>query len=418
MDAVAQLQQLGWQWRPDGAGTGAGPGVLFTVKVSGRKRSVFVPLQRVWVTFDHELQAVGCPSSASVGAPFSVGGFFSFVKKAVSSVAQKVVPKVIRKAAEKVHNLAKKAAVTTMKLAMKPAQWVAHATRNIPILNRITGAAGMLGNLPFSTASQLMQGGRIDKVALGQFKQALGATRELAPYIQTVISFVPGIGTGVSAGIGGALALAEGKPITEAMLAAAKSAIPGGPAAQMAFNIAQAALQHKPLDQIAIAALPISDTAKKALVTGIAVAKDLAAGKRVDQVLLDQGTKMLPPQMQKAVQIGIAMGHAKSLQGALGAAAQGAAEIAGHYVAGTKAAQAFASGIRTPAIMSALKNANNARGALTHIVSAAQQGHPQATHIVNALQRQALVQQQLRRVMPSRPQVPHWAALPQIPRFA
>lgn len=391
MEAVAQLQQLGWQWRPDGAGTGAGPGVLFTVRVSGRTRNVFVPLQRVWVTFDQELQRVGCPSAASVGAPFSVGGFFSFIKKAVSNVAKKVVPKAIRNAAAKVANIAKKATLTTLRYAMKPAELVARATRNIPVLGTITRAGGVLANLPAHAASDLVSGRRLDHIAVGQFKDALGATRELAPYVQTVVSFVPGLGTGISAGIGGALALAEGKPITEALISAAKSSLPGGPAAQAAFNVAHSIAQHKPLDQIALAALPISDSAKRALVIGLGAAKDLAAGKRVDHVLLDNATKALPPTLQKAVQVGVALGHAKTLQGALGAAAQGAAQLAGNYANGVQAARLFSQGVRTPAVVNALHQAQASRAALTQIVQHAQQGHPQASHIVNAFQRFARV---------------------------
>lgn len=107
MDEITQIQRLGWEWKPEGIGSGTGPGVLLKVQVNGMLRRVFMPLSRVWVSFDHELQAVGCPSSQSVGAPFSVGGFFSFVKHAVQSVAKKVVPKAIRRAANRVVSVAK-----------------------------------------------------------------------------------------------------------------------------------------------------------------------------------------------------------------------------------------------------------------------------------------------------------------------
>lgn len=383
-DQIARLQKLGWEWRQNG--------VILRVQVSGRNMQVFVPLARVWVTFDQELAAVGCPLAPhSVGEPFSVGGFFSSIAKAVTSVAphklvKKVLPKSITKAINKVEGVAKKYAVKSLQLTMKPAQLIAHATRNVPILNTITRASEVLTNLPNNAAAQLIQGKRIDQVAIGNLKRAIGATRELAPYVQTVISFVPGIGTGVSAGIGGALALAEGRPITEAILMAAKSAIPGGPAAQMAFNVAQGLAQHKPIDQLAIAALPISDQAKKALIVGVSAAKDLAAGKRVDQALIDNATKLLPPAVQKAVQVGVAMGHAKSLQEAMMTGAKQAAGLALQYAAGSDAAKKFMSGIRTPAIVQAMQRAATAKGAMTNILRQAQGGHPNAFHIVNALQ--------------------------------
>lgn len=381
MDAVASIQRLGWEWRPDGAGTGAGPGVQFTIQMSGRQQRVFVPLSRVWVIFDQELQRVGCVGAASVGAPFSVGGFFSFVKKAASSVAKavnKVVPKAIKRAAAKVVNVAKSAVQT-----------VAKTIKRIPVLGTIAGAAAALALLPAVATSQLLQGKRIDRIAIGQFKSALSNVKTLAPYVQTVVSFVPGVGSGISAGLGGALALAEGQSITQAVEAAVKSAIPGGPAAQAAFSVASGVMQGKPIDQIAINALPIGNTEKDLLRRGLSVAKDLAAGKRVDQVLLDQALKQLPPQLQKAVQIGTAIGHAKNLQSALGAAAQGAQQLAGDYAKGLPAARAFKMGDRSPAVMNALQRANASRSALTQIVQRAQQGHPQATHIVRALQRPA-----------------------------
>lgn len=385
MDAVASLQRLGWEWRPDGAGTGAGPGVQFTIQVSGRSQRVFVPLSRVWVIFDQELQRVGCVGAAQVGAPFSVGGFFSFVKKAASSVAKgfkqtvnKVVPKAIRRAAGKVVAVAKKAVSS-----------VANAIKKIPVLGTIAGAAASLALLPAVAASQLLQGRRIDHIAIDQFKRTVAGVKTLAPYVQTVISFVPGVGTGISAGLGGALALAEGKNITQAVEAAVKSSIPGGPAAQAAFSVASGVMQGKPIDQIAINALPIGNAEKDLLRRGLSVAKDLAAGKRVDQVLLDQAIKQLPPALQKAVQVGTAIGHAKNLQGALGAAAHGAQQLAGDYAKGLPAARAFAAGNRSAAVVAALHRAQASKDALAKIVSKAKQGHPQANHIMRALSRSA-----------------------------
>jgi len=391
MDPVAQIQRLGWEWRPDGAGTGAGPGVQFSIVMGGRAQRVFVPLSRVWVIFDQELQRVGCVGAASVGAPFSVGGFFSFIKKAASSVVKgakgavsRVVPKAIKRAVSKVVNTAKAAANT-----------VARNVARIPVLGKAINAASSLMLLPAAAAAQLVQGRRIDHIAIDQLKSAVQNARTVAPYVQTVISVVPGVGTGLSAGLGGALALAEGQSITQAVEAAVKSSIPGGPLAQAAFSVASGAMQGKPIDQIAINALPISNQQKELLHRGLMAAKDLAAGKRVDTVLLDQAVQTLPPQLRKAVQIGTAIGHAKNLQNALGAATHGAAQLASSHAAGVQAAQAFAHGVRSSAVTAALHHAEASKRALAQIVSHAQRGNPQARNIVNALQRQAVPRPQL-----------------------
>lgn len=118
MDGIQSLERLGWSWHQNGIGSGTGPGVMVQAKANGRTIKVFIPLSRVWLTFDEELQRVGCPSAASVGAPFSVGGFFSFVKKAASSiasVAKKVVPKAIQRAATRVVATAKRYGAAAVK---------------------------------------------------------------------------------------------------------------------------------------------------------------------------------------------------------------------------------------------------------------------------------------------------------------
>lgn len=394
MDPIAQLQRLGWEWRPDGAGTGAGPGVLFSVRLSGRDTNVFVPLQRVWMIFDQELARVGCVGCAMVGAPYSVGGFFSSLKKAVSGAVRKVVPKAIQRAATKVVQTAKRAV---------------HAVSRVPVLGTVlraganlTKAGAGLMLLPAIAATQLVDGKRIDRIAIDSLKNSVRNARTVAPYVQTVISVVPGVGTGISAGLGGALALAEGQSITAALEQAVKSSIPGGPLAQAAFSVASGVMQGKPLDQVALNALPIGAAEKAALTRGLHAAKALASGQRVDQVLLDQALRSLPPTVQKAVQIGTAIGHAKNLQGALGAASRGAEQLAGNHAAGIAAARAYQSGVRSPAVLDAMRRATASKAALATIVRHANNGHPQAGHLVRALQRASS------RPAPARPSFPQF----------
>lgn len=382
MDPVAQIKRLGWDWRDDGMGLGLGPGVLLSVWVGNGQQALraFVPLAHVMLAFDQELQSVGCVGAMWVGAPMSVGGFFSFVKKAAKSigkVAKAVVPKAIQKAAS-----------TVVNTAQHYGQAALNVVNKIPILGGITGAAESLALLPATAAKQLVEGKRIDQIALGQFKGALAGAKTLAPYVQTVVSFVPGVGTGIAAGIGAATALAQGQSITEALMAGVKGALPGGPAAQAAFSIASDAMQGKPISTIAIDAIPgVSPQAKQALIQGLGAAKDIASGKNVAMTVLDNAIHQLPPAYQKAVQVGVALGHGKSLQSAAGAAVQGAAQLVAHAAAGSQAAQAFAQGIRTPAVLSAMNNARTAQNALATIVQHAQAGHTQAQNLVSAVQR-------------------------------
>ena len=238
------------------------------------------------------------------------------------------IAKGIGKAAGAVGKVAGKAAKVAATPITAPAHLIAKATKNIPILGTITGAADVIGSTPFRITQQVLEGGNVSKVALGNLKQALSSVKSLAPYVQTVISFVPGVGTGVSAAIGAGLALAEGQSITAAMVAGVKGALPCGAAAQSAFSIAEAAIQRKPIDQIAIAGLPISAQQKELLRNGMQAAKDIASGKNVAKSIVDTAVKGLPPEYAKAVQVGMAMGHAKSLQSALKTgAAEGASYL-------------------------------------------------------------------------------------------
>jgi hypothetical protein len=62
--------------------------------------------------------------------------------------------------------------------------------------------------------------------------------KDIAPYVESVTSLVPGIGPEVAAGLALSCALAEGKPISDAAIEAAAAAVPGGPIAQQAFRAA------------------------------------------------------------------------------------------------------------------------------------------------------------------------------------
>lgn len=373
MDPITQIQRLGWEWADDGLGTGLGPGVVVSVVANGRTLRAFVPLGRVWVTFDRELQAVGCVGCVTVGAPFSSVGFFGFVKKAVKSVGKavsKAVPKAIKKAASTVVSSAKGAA---------------SAITRLPVVGPAVKAYSSLVTLPVQGVQQLVAGKRIDHIALNQFKTALSNARTLAPYAQTVVSFVPGVGQGLSAGIGAAAALSQGKPIDQALIEGVKSSLPGGPLAQAAFSVATDVVQGRPLTSAAINALPIAPAARTALIQGVAAARDLAAGKKVSQVVIDRALQNLPPEVQRAVQVGVAIGQAKNLQTGAVAAVQGATELAAVHSHGVAAAQQYARGVRSAPVIAAMRRAHVAQRALGTVVQQAQRGHPQATNVVNAL---------------------------------
>lgn len=135
-------------------------------------------------------------------------------------------------------------------------------------------------------AMEIARGKRIDR-AFGSGINLAGQTvKEGAPYVQTVLSVVPGLGQGAAMAIGAGVALASGQPISDVMIAAAMSAVPGGP------------------------------LAKQAMEAGLRMTTALAQGKRLDQAALETVRAQLPggPAAKAAFDAGTALATGRSIQ--------------------------------------------------------------------------------------------------------
>ncbi len=217
----------------------------------------------------------------------------------------------------------------------------AHVLVKIPIVGKPLRSVYNLTTGPIDLAMRVAGGARIDHAVMGNLKAQVRDVKVLAPYAQTIVSLVPGVGTGVSAAFSAGIALADGKPLTEAVVSGIKGSLPGGPAAQAAFAVTAAAATGKRLDQAAIAALPISDHEKQALSKAAAVVTDVAKGKRVDHAVFEQAQSALPPAVRDAMQVGVAVGQGVKMQRSIVKSKEGDALI----VRGDKSSGAFASGI-------------------------------------------------------------------------
>jgi hypothetical protein len=124
-------------------------------------------------------------------------------------------------------------------------------------------------------------------------KAGIADVREAVRFAAMVAPFVPGIGTGVGAALGAADALASGQPITKALLAGVRGAIPGGAIAQAAFDTAAQLAQGKRLDQALLTAarnrLP-PGPAQAAFDTGLS----LAQGKKIQDAMVQGAGRLLP----------------------------------------------------------------------------------------------------------------------------
>lgn len=194
-----------------------------------------------------------------------------------------------------------------------------------------------LAMAPVNLATDIViEGKRIDKAVLNNLKGQLREFKQVAPYAQMVFSVVPGVGTGVSACLAAGLALAEGQSIDEVLKAGAIAAIPGGPLVKAAVTMGVETIQRvakgeridlQSLGQtasgIASSALGLPIAAKNALVAGVAVMGTIASGKPIDKILADNAIKALPisdsakKAMTEASAISLDLGHGKRLDTAM-----------------------------------------------------------------------------------------------------
>ena len=188
------------------------------------------------------------------------------------------------------------------------------AISHVPLVGKPLAAVYGVAVAPAALAEDIARGGRIDRALMRSFKDQVADVKTIAPYATQVIAFVPGVGQGVSGVMGAALALADGHPLSEAVVSGIKGAIPGGAIAQSAFSAGAAIAQGKRLDKVALSALPIPDAQKEALGHALSVAEKLGSGKKVTDIALEEAMGKLPPELRKAVQVGVAVGHAAKIQ--------------------------------------------------------------------------------------------------------
>jgi hypothetical protein len=230
---------------------------------------------------------------------------------------------IFKKAAKGIAKGVKGAVKGTVKGVNSAGKAVTKTVSKVPVIGPGLGAVTQLAFAPVSLTTSIVSGERIDKAVLGHLKAQVKSVKAVAPYAQSVITLVPGVGTGVGAALSAGLALADGQPINAALVAGVKGALPGGAVARAAFDVSEAVVRGKPIDKVALAAIPLPPDQKKVLEQGLNVARDLAKGKPVDKAVFERAQKLLPADAQKALSIGIAIGEGQYKQ----AARKGAGEV-------------------------------------------------------------------------------------------
>jgi hypothetical protein len=180
---------------------------------------------------------------------------------------------------------------------------IVHAVEKIPVVGDIVKITGEAYTAPLRIASNIASGARLDHVALAALKDQIKTVKDAAPYAQTVVSLVPGIGTGVSAAIGAGAALAEGQSITEIGKAAIRGALPGGPLAAAGFDAAMKVASGENVLQSTLEStrnLIPEGPGRKAFDIGLAV----ITGEKIQTALANGLVSIAPGQMQEILAAG------------------------------------------------------------------------------------------------------------------
>lgn len=180
---------------------------------------------------------------------------------------------------------------------------IGDAISKIPVVGDIVHIAGEAVAAPFNLVKNIASGERLDHALLGALKDQVQIVKDVAPYAQTVVSLVPGIGTGVAAAIGAGAALAEGKSIDEAAKAAIKGAIPGGAIAAAGFDAAMKVASGENVGKAALESarnLVPAGPAQKAFDIGVAV----ATGEKLQNAVARGVMSLAPDALQGLMGVG------------------------------------------------------------------------------------------------------------------
>jgi len=203
----------------------------------------------------------------AVGDVGDTGWFGSSIVNAVTSPVRHAVS-YASKLAKKAGGLAASTVGRIAKAGLPAVGQLLHAPE---LLTRTISAAGNTALHAIKLADPRKYAGLVQH-GLSELTQ-----NPLFNIAQTGVSFIPGVGTAVSGGMAAAAAVGRGESLNDIALDAAKGALPGGPLAQAAFDIAVGVAKGGNLSDAATHALreqvPGGEIGKAAFDAGMAVAR-------------------------------------------------------------------------------------------------------------------------------------------------
>jgi hypothetical protein len=222
--------------------------------------------------------------------------------------ALKVVSPSAGQWAQNALNAAGKAPGSAIKFVSKETGALADLVGKVPVVGPLFSGLVDVGlGGPWHMAADVVNGVPLDKAIARELKRQLKDFKEIGPYAQMVFSVIPGFGPFVAGAIGAGLALANGQPLSEALIAGVEGMAPGGPLVKMAIDAGVQCIKvatspggfknfknFQAIEGIAVAAIPVSDAVKDVIKGGLALVGNIASGERVDQALTDAVVSALP----------------------------------------------------------------------------------------------------------------------------
>ena len=203
---------------------------------------------------------------------------------------------------------------TPFKAAAGDVKMVAKGAAKIPVLGKGISAAVTVGAAPVLLANAVASGERIDQAILKNLKTQVRAIKDISPYARTIVSLVPGVGTGAAAAIAAGAALAEGQSISASLVSGVTGAIPGGGLATATFNAGMSALGGSATASAQLKSLGLNAAQKKNVTIVLDQAKRLAQGAKINTKASVSAKAALPKEIRSALDIGIALGYAQKKQ--------------------------------------------------------------------------------------------------------
>lgn len=201
-----------------------------------------------------------------------------------------------------------------VRFVAKEAQKGITAIEKVPVLGTLAHA--VVAGTGLGLVTNIASGARIDRAVVSDFKDKLRAAKESAPLAESIVSVVPGVGTGIAGALAFGTALAEAHRIDDALIASVRGALPGGALAQAAFDTANGLLHGQNITHAALAAARAQIPPEGRAAFDVAIA--VAHGQNLQRAVMHAAATVAPSVLSNILPSGAASALARDFVHSVG----------------------------------------------------------------------------------------------------